>query len=131
MSEKILFVDDEPRVLQGVQRQLHRDFNLVTADGGQAGLAAIAKDGPFAVVVSDMRMPQMNGVEFTRPIKALQPDLPVLLFTPYPEQDVLKKALAVDAAHVFVSPMSIDKVFAFLSCLREECFDTSVDHERD
>jgi len=61
MSNKVLFVDDEPVILEGYQRLLGRQVAIETAVGGTAGIAAIAETGPFAVVVSDMRMPQMDG----------------------------------------------------------------------
>ncbi len=64
MSEKILFVDDEPKVLEGYRRILGRDFQIDTAIGGALGLAAIAEQGPYAVVISDMRMPEMDGAQF-------------------------------------------------------------------
>ena len=61
---RILFVDDEPNVLHGYQRQLRKEFSLEIAVGGAAGLKAIKETGPYAVVVTDMRMPAMNGIEF-------------------------------------------------------------------
>lgn len=64
MSEKILFVDDEPNLLDGIRRQLRQQFDIETATGGAAGLQTISDCGPFAVVVSDMRMPGMNGPAF-------------------------------------------------------------------
>ena len=64
MSEKVLFVDDEPVLLQGYQRLLRKEFELTTAVGGAAALTMIQHLGPFAVVCSDMRMPGMDGVEF-------------------------------------------------------------------
>lgn len=76
MSDKILFVDDEPAVLDGVRRLLHKEFSLQTAVGGEAGLELIssAKNDPFAVVVSDMRMPGMDGVRFLSRVRAMSPD---------------------------------------------------------
>ncbi|MBC8354276.1 MAG: response regulator [Planctomycetes bacterium] len=103
MSEKILFVDDEPRVLQGVQRQLHRDFNLVTADGGQAGLAAIAKDGPFAVVVSDMRMPQMNGIQFLKLVGEQSPDSIRVMLTGHADFNTAVEAINNGQIYRFLS----------------------------
>ena len=63
MKEKILFVDDEPNVLAGYERQLRNRYTVETAPGGTQGLAALGARGPFAVIVSDMRMPEMDGVE--------------------------------------------------------------------
>jgi response regulator RpfG family c-di-GMP phosphodiesterase len=76
MSDKILFVDDEPAVLDGIHRLLHKDFSLETAVGGSAGLELILsrKNEPFSVVVSDMRMPGMDGVQFLSRVRSLSPD---------------------------------------------------------
>jgi response regulator RpfG family c-di-GMP phosphodiesterase len=64
MSRKILFVDDEPNILEGYQRQLRKVFEVDVAVGGAAGLRASLKTGPYAVIVSDMHMPEMSGIEF-------------------------------------------------------------------
>jgi len=61
-SEKILLVDDEPNVLLGYERLLHNQFTTSTAVGGAAALAALQSNGPFAVVLSDMKMPQIDGI---------------------------------------------------------------------
>jgi DNA-binding NtrC family response regulator len=74
MDEKILIVDDEPNVLEGLQRVLRKEFNVVTAIGGEAGLTAVAEQGPFAVIVSDMRMPGMDGTQFLRTVLERTPD---------------------------------------------------------
>ena len=76
MSEKILFVDDEPAVLDGYRRLLHKDFQVTTAVGAGEGLAAIAanRDDPFRVVVSDIRMPEMDGVQFLSRVRTVSPD---------------------------------------------------------
>lgn len=74
MDEKILLVDDETAVLQGYQRLLRNDFVLETAIGGAAGLSALAQKGPYAVVVSDMRMPEMDGIQFLSKVKATSPE---------------------------------------------------------
>jgi DNA-binding NtrC family response regulator len=63
MSEKVLFVDDEPAVLEGYQRILRQLFEIETANSGHQALEKLEKNGPFAVVVSDMRMPQMDGAQ--------------------------------------------------------------------
>jgi response regulator RpfG family c-di-GMP phosphodiesterase len=74
MDEKILIVDDEPNVLEGLQRVLRKEFNVVAAIGGEEGLTAVAEQGPFAVIVSDMRMPGMDGTQFLRTVLERTPD---------------------------------------------------------
>jgi CheY-like chemotaxis protein len=63
MLEKILMVDDESSVLAGYQRLFHNEFQIDTAAGGAAALSALEATGPYAVVVSDMRMPEMDGAQ--------------------------------------------------------------------
>src|ERR1700734_1220655 len=64
MSAEILFVDDDPGILAGFQRSLRKEFKVDTVEGGAAALALVRSRRPYAVVVADMRMPGMNGVEF-------------------------------------------------------------------
>ncbi|MCA1948452.1 MAG: response regulator, partial [Armatimonadetes bacterium] len=64
MKRKVLVVDDEQNLLDALQRQLRKRFDLRTACGGPEGLECIEAEGPFDVVVSDMRMPEMDGVQF-------------------------------------------------------------------
>ena len=61
MNRRVLFVDDDPNLLQGLKRSLGKQFRIDTALGGKAGLEIASDRGPFAVVVSDMQMPEMNG----------------------------------------------------------------------
>ena len=51
MPEKILFVDDEPNVLAAYERQLSKQFDVVTMEGGESGIRAMMVGGPYAVVV--------------------------------------------------------------------------------
>jgi FixJ family two-component response regulator len=99
MAEKILFVDDEPAVLDGYQRSLHREFQIETAVGGEQGLLAIAQRGPFAVVVSDMRMPKMSGAEFLAAVKTRTPDTVRVVLTGH--ADIESAINAVNEGAVF------------------------------
>ena len=81
MLEKILCVDDEPNILQAYQRSLRKDFQIDTADGGEQALALMASAGPYAVIVSDMRMPGMDGVQFLTSARALAPETVRIMLT--------------------------------------------------
>ena len=99
MSEKILFVDDEPAVLQGYQRLLHSEFKVTAAVGGTGALIILRTQGPFAVVVSDMRMPGMDGIEFLLKVKAMAPDAVRIMLTGVSE---LQTAIdAVNEGNIF------------------------------
>ena len=97
--DKILFVDDEPSVLSGYQRLLHREFNVSTASGGEQGLASIRANGPYAVVISDMRMPGMNGAQFLSQVKEKAPDTVRMLLTGY--ADLSAAMDAVNEGNIF------------------------------
>jgi len=73
MAEKILLVDDDNNILDGYRRSLSREFLMETALGGQQALD-LAENGPYAVVVSDMRMPGMDGIQLLSKIKTQSPD---------------------------------------------------------
>jgi response regulator RpfG family c-di-GMP phosphodiesterase len=74
MAEKILLVDDDSLILEGYRRSLSREFLMETALGAEQALKLAADNGPFAVVVSDMRMPGMDGVQLLSRIKSMSPD---------------------------------------------------------
>jgi response regulator RpfG family c-di-GMP phosphodiesterase len=81
MSDKILFVDDEPILLQGYQRLLRKEFQISTAVGGTAALLLMKHEGPFGVVISDMRMPGMDGIEFLRRVRKAAPHTVRIMLT--------------------------------------------------
>ncbi len=87
MVDKILFVDDEPAVLDGYKRTLHREFQVETAVGGERGLAVMQVLGPFAIVISDMRMPGMNGAEFLAQVCERAPETVRMLLTGHADLD--------------------------------------------
>jgi len=97
--DKILFVDDEPAVLNGYQRLLHREFDVSVASGGEQGLASIRTKGPYAVVISDMRMPGMNGAQFLAHVRQQAPDTVRMLLTGY--ADLTAAMDAVNEGNIF------------------------------
>jgi response regulator RpfG family c-di-GMP phosphodiesterase len=81
MPEKILMVDDEVSILAGYQRSFRNEFQIDIAAGGAAALVAMRATGPYAVVVSDMRMPEMDGARLLAKIKALCPNAIRIMLT--------------------------------------------------
>ncbi len=81
MSEKILCVDDDTNILAGYKRQLRKQFKISTATGGEEALRALEESGPYAVIVSDMRMPGMNGIELLKKVREKSPDTVRLMLT--------------------------------------------------
>ena len=92
-SEKFLFVDDEPNVLQSMERQLRKRFVVRTACGGKEALKVLKEDGPFAVIVSDMRMPEMDGVQLLSQVKDMYPETVRMMLTGNADQDTATEAV--------------------------------------
>jgi response regulator RpfG family c-di-GMP phosphodiesterase len=80
-KEKVLLVDDDQNLLASMRRQFHKKLNLVTAPGGEDALTTMQHEGPFAVVVSDMQMPFMDGVEFLSRVSKESPDTVRIMLT--------------------------------------------------
>jgi response regulator RpfG family c-di-GMP phosphodiesterase len=82
---KVLCVDDEPNVLEGLELHLRRKYAVVTATSGSAALAALEQNGVTGVIVSDMRMPGMDGATFLAKARAMRPDAVRILLTGHAE----------------------------------------------
>jgi response regulator RpfG family c-di-GMP phosphodiesterase len=100
MNEKIhvLCVDDEPRILEGLALQLRRHFRLTTSTSGVAGLEVVERDPP-AVVVSDMRMPEMTGAVFLSKVRERAPEIVRILLTG--QTDIESAIAAVNHGQIF------------------------------
>jgi CheY-like chemotaxis protein len=81
VNTTILLVDDDKNLLDAVVRQFHGKFEIITALGGTQGLQKIESSGPFAVIVSDMRMPDMNGIQFLFTARSQDPDAVRIMLT--------------------------------------------------
>jgi response regulator RpfG family c-di-GMP phosphodiesterase len=94
VNKKVLFVDDEPNVLSAIQRALRGQFEIETCDDSTRAASVLRSRGPFAVVVSDMRMPGMNGVEFLAAARQVAPDTVRVMLTGNADQQT-----AIDAVN--------------------------------
>lgn len=92
-SNRVLCVDDEPNVLEGLKRSLRRSFNITTALGPQAGLQAMRSGEPFAAIVSDLSMPGMNGVAFFEETRKISPESARILLTGQADLDTAMAAV--------------------------------------
>ena len=99
MNQKILLVDDDLNILQGFKRRLRKRFPIEIALGGKEGLEAVGEGGPFAVIVSDMQMPEMDGIEFLNAVRQLAPDSVRMMLTGNADQKTAMNA--VNDGHIF------------------------------
>ena len=109
MAEKILLVDDDPLILEGYRRSLGREFQMDTAVGGEEALKLVNANPPYAVVISDMRMPGMDGIQLLSRIKSLSPDTIRVMLTGNTEIETAINAINEGSIFRFLSkPCSKD-----------------------
>jgi response regulator RpfG family c-di-GMP phosphodiesterase len=101
MTEKtrILCVDDEPSVLEGLSLTLRRGYEVVQAASGVAGLEVLARDTTIAAILSDMRMPGMDGATFLAKARTVAPDSTRILLTGH--ADVAAAIAAINEGRIF------------------------------
>lgn len=101
-APRVLLVDDEQAILDGLRRQLGRSFEIHTAVGGEEALRFMAVAEPFAAVVSDMRMPGMGGVAFLTTVRQKHPDTVRLLLTGEVDLESTIEAINLGQIHRFL-----------------------------
>lgn len=99
MKHRILLVDDEPNILSSLKRQLRAYYDVHTANDPEKALVDLKNGKPFSVVISDFRMPQMNGIEFLKEVKSRSPESTRMILTGYADLD--NAIMAVNDGHVF------------------------------
>ena len=102
----ILVVDDEPDMLENVARILRRGpYRCVTTASGQDALALLEQQRP-ALVLTDLRMPGMDGLALLRAAKRVAPDTPVIIFTADASESAADEARRAGAAAFLAKPFS-------------------------
>lgn len=96
---RVLFVDDEPHVLDSIRRQLRKWCDVQTAPGGAEALRLLDDIGPVAVVISDMRMPGMNGAELLARVRQQYPHTVRMILSG--QADLESTISAVNEGHLF------------------------------
>ncbi len=110
MEERILIVDDEPMISDLLARRLAREgFTCVKASDGREALHYFYKE-VFSIIISDIKMPEMDGIELLRKVKAASPNMVVILITAYPEIDRAVEAMRLGAYDFITKPITLDLV---------------------
>ena len=99
LKPRILTVDDERAVLDGLNRVLRPHFEILAAQDGDTALHVLRDQGPISVVVADLRMPGMNGVSLLSEVKKIAPETVRVLLTGH--ADVRSATAAVNEAGIF------------------------------
>jgi DNA-binding NtrC family response regulator len=96
---RVLLVDDDPAVLDGLRRQLRGSFDVTTATGADEALRLMRVADPFAVVLSDMSMPGMGGIEFLAMVRQRYPGTVRMMLTGQADVDAMVGVINVGKVH--------------------------------
>ncbi|MEP6766373.1 MAG: response regulator, partial [Gemmatimonadaceae bacterium] len=114
---RVLCVDDDERLLEGLALRLRRFFDVVTATSGAQALAALRLSTPFAVVISDMQMPNASGATFLSAMRRVAPETTRILLTG--QADVRSAIAAVNEGEVFRFLLKPIEINALIGIIRE------------
>ena len=105
MNPAILIVDDESDVCEVISHFLSkRGYNVATATSGEEALSKVSTEKP-ALILLDIRMPGMDGIECLRRIKEIDKEVPVIMVTCIIDIDIAKKAVELGAIDYFTKPL--------------------------
>ncbi|MCV6622131.1 MAG: response regulator [Cellvibrionaceae bacterium] len=110
MKHSVLFVDDEPNVLKAFRRTLRGEFDIHLADSGEAALKQLSAGTTFSVIVSDMQMPEMNGIEFLEKSKEIQPNAIRIMLTGNADQQTAIDAINQGNIFKFINKPSSPQI---------------------
>src|SRR5579872_5836907 len=108
--KQVLIVDDEPNLRKILSAQLSRDgYDVMTAEDGEAGLAAL-KEHHIDLVITDLKMPKVDGMSLLRAALKEEPELPIVMITAHGTIDTAVEALKLGAFDYLTKPFDKDEV---------------------
>jgi len=104
LKPKILIIDDEPEMCWAVAKAMEMEgFASVTAHGGKEGLEKFSNED-IAVVLVDLKMPDLDGIEVIKKMRQMDPEVSIILITGHGSMDVAYEALSEDATGYIIKP---------------------------
>lgn len=94
-DDRILLVDDDVTLLKAISRSLGDEFELEIAESGFRALELIESEGPFSVLVSDVKMPKMDGIELVSRVRESYPEMVSIILTGNQDEDTAYRATEV------------------------------------
>ncbi len=111
---RILIVDDDPSTVRTTAMILERKgYAVETAENGLQAVNMV-EEREYDVILMDIKMPEMNGVEAHRRIKAIRPETTVVMITAYAVETLIQQALDDGAYGILYKPLDIDKMIAII-----------------
>ncbi len=109
-SKQVLIVDDEAIVRESIRDWLKdAGYQVLTAESGEEALALIEKQA-FGVIIVDLRLPRMTGIDVLKKLKSLKPNIKSIVITAYPTMLTKDEARRLGAIDYLIKPISPDKL---------------------
>ncbi|WDE96076.1 sigma-54 dependent transcriptional regulator [Lentisphaera profundi] len=106
-KNKILIVDDEIHTCQGLARALKCEWETFTASNGKEAIKIFAEN-PVDIILTDVKMPGMNGIELLRKLKEIRPEVPAIVMSAYNETETVVDAVKAGAYDFITKPFRLD-----------------------
>lgn len=118
MKKTIMYVDDEKINLKLFQIHFQGKYEIITCTSGMEGMQKLYEHPDVSVIISDMKMPGMNGVEFIQMVKQINREIPCYILTGYDVTPEIADALKLNLIeHCFHKPMDAKEISVALGQL--------------
>ena len=111
-NSKILICDDEEGVRESLKLILSDDYELIVAESGEQCLECLSNSKDIGLVLLDVKMPRMGGLEVLTKIKGARPDLKVIIVTGYRSVEAAAEAVRLGASGYIIKPFKSEEILA-------------------
>ncbi len=117
---KILIVDDVKMIRLVLQKELtNKGFKVISADNGLDAIEICNSDNKPDLVLLDLKLPDMSGINVLRQIKTDNPDIPIIVVSAVNDTDTINKAISYGASDFMVKPINFDRLLAIIQKIKE------------
>lgn len=114
-TKKVLYVEDDQTIMNSFSKILNKIFGTVlTANNGEEGLETFKNNSDVDFIITDIKMPKMDGLEMSGEIKKINPDVPCILTTAHAEYDYFLKADEIGIYRYITKPLNINDLLKAL-----------------
>jgi len=128
---KVLLVEDEPKLAMLLKNAIADSFySFVIAKDGEEGLQKFSKLEPD-IVITDIMMPRMTGLEMAKKIKETDPDVPIIILSAFSETDNFLNAIDVGVVKYFIKPFDPDELLEYIEQIAQKLGDMVIELKDD
>lgn len=120
MSQKILICDDEEGIRESLKLIFSDHYNLILTNDGTQCLDCLTKAKDVRLVLIDIKMPKINGLDILRQVKEKHPSIPVIIVTGYKSTETAVEAVRLGASGYIIKPFKSTEVLATVKKIMEQ-----------